>query len=343
MEVEKKAQYADNRGWRHAAHDFYARATILYGRAYYSYYADDSRRMAFCKKMVDCFKKVIAYNPTPIERVELDFEGKKIYANLHLNGSETKSPAVVMGPGMDMFKEDWYRAVERYFLPRGFVALAIDGPGQGETLTMGCKVTVDNYEQAGKTFIDYLSQRPEVDPTKIVWFGVSMGSYWGARTAAYDHRIKACATAMGCNGRDMDVIFHQAQPNFKMNFMYMAGYEDEDKFDKEIMAHMKLDELVKDIESPFLMVHGEFDELTPLEQAIETYERVATPKEMWVMENEFHPIGPVASDWLSSIGDWLLQMIDGKYDKDMDRRLFWQKNGKIREGFVKPLWWNAEG
>ncbi|OGP96112.1 MAG: hypothetical protein A2157_19230 [Deltaproteobacteria bacterium RBG_16_47_11] len=71
------------------------------------------------QKMVKCFEKAMAYNPTPIERIVLDFEGKKFYANLHLNGSKKKSPGVILGPGMDMFKEDWYRAVERYVLPLG--------------------------------------------------------------------------------------------------------------------------------------------------------------------------------------------------------------------------------
>lgn len=342
QEVERKALFAERRGWRNAARDFYARACLLYGRARYSYYKDDPRKLTFNNKVIQCFEKVMALNPTPIERVSLEFEGKRIYANLHLNGLKTKSPGIVLGPGMDMFKEDWYRAIERYFLPRGFVALAIDGPGQGETLALGCKVTVDNYERAGKAFIDYLSNRPEVDPNRIVWFGVSMGSYWGARVAAYDHRLKACATAMGCNGRNMEVIFHMAQPNFKAHFMYMAGYEDEEKFDKEIMQHMNLAHVIKRIECPFLMIHGEFDELTPLEEAIETYESVLPPKEIWVMENEFHPIGPVGSDWLSSVGDWLLQMLEGKFDREMDRRLFWKKTGEVIEGDMRPPWWFAE-
>lgn len=151
-EIEKKAEYAEKRGWKTAARDYYARACLLYGRARYSYFRDDPRKMMFNEKVNKCFEKVMAYNATPIERVALDFEGKKIYATLHLNGSKTKSPGLILGPGMDMFKEDWYRGVEKFFLPRGFVCLAIDGPGQGETLTMGCKVTVDNLRTGREDF-----------------------------------------------------------------------------------------------------------------------------------------------------------------------------------------------
>jgi len=341
QEVESKARFAEKRGWKTAARDLYARACILYARARYTYFSDDPRKMTLNEKVNQSFKKVISFNATPIERVALDFEGKKIYAILHLNDSKEKSPVVIMGPGTDMFKEDWYRAVERYYLPRGFVALSIDGPGQGETLTHGCKVSADNYDRAVKTFIDYLVERPEVDPEKISYFGVSTGSYWGFSAALYDKRIKALATAMGNIGRHWEGEYELAQPNFKINFMYMSGYEDEDKFDREIAAPMVLGERVKDMTCPSLIVHGEFDELTPLEHVIETYESIDAPKEMWVMENEFHPLGPVASDWLSCIGDWLLQMLDGKYEKDMDRRLFWGKTGEILEGTVKPPWWSG--
>lgn len=59
------------------------------------------------------------------------------------------------------------------------------------------------------------------------------------------------------------------------------------------------------------------------------------------MGNEFHPIGSVGSDWLSCVGDLLLQMVDGKFDKNMDHRLFWKKTGEVIEGDMKPPWWSV--
>lgn len=55
-----------------------------------------------------CYKRVIERNPIPIDRIEIPFEGKTLYGILHLPGLSGKFPVVLLGPGMDMFKEDWH-------------------------------------------------------------------------------------------------------------------------------------------------------------------------------------------------------------------------------------------
>ena len=75
-----------------------------------------------------------------------------------------------------MFKEDWHQTIETMVLPKGWAAFAIDGPGQGESLTNGLKVGLDNYESAISKVIDWLIDRPEVDSDNIMLMGVSMGS-----------------------------------------------------------------------------------------------------------------------------------------------------------------------
>ena len=45
QEVERKALFAERMGWKNASRDFYARACLLYGRARYSYYKDDPRKL----------------------------------------------------------------------------------------------------------------------------------------------------------------------------------------------------------------------------------------------------------------------------------------------------------
>ncbi|MFQ5914807.1 MAG: alpha/beta hydrolase family protein [Nitrospinota bacterium] len=341
QEVERKARWAERRGFRTAARDYYHRATLLYGRAQYGFFGDDPRKSYFHAKLVSCYGKVIRYTPgVRIERVALPFEGKSIHAILFVPPGEGPFPCIMLGPGMDMFKEDWHAAYMKYYLPRGFAALAIDGPGQGETLLHGCKVTVDNYERAGSVYLDFLESRPEIDSKRLVHFGVSMGSYWGCRIAAHDKRLKAVGTAMGCYST-MDVIFHQAQPNFKANFMYMAGYTDEDKFDNEVMPNMHLKGIVERVRCPLLMAHGEFDELTLLDDALATYQRAAKPKELWVFGQEYHPLGGVGADFVSLGADWLLAMLEGKYDRNMDRRYYIEKDGAIKEGDGRPTWWGA--
>lgn len=117
-----------------------------------------------------------------------------------------------------------------------------------------------------------------------------MSGYWGLRAAAADPRLAAPAAFEGVTG-DFDTIFGRAQPAVKRNYMYMSGFRDEERFDRELAALLPLGDLVTRLTRPVLLGIGEFDELTPLEQAPATYERIPAPKEMRVYENEPHPPG----------------------------------------------------
>lgn len=74
--------------------------------------------------------------------------------------------------------------------------------------------------------------------------------------------------------------------------------------------------------------------------AISTYERAASPKEMWIFGNEYHPLGGVGADFLSCGADWLLAMLRGNFSADMDRRVYMEKDGVVREGDFRPPWWS---
>ena len=115
--------------------------------------------------------------------------------------------------------------------------MAMDGPGQGSSNLQKIRAVKDNYERAGAAVISYLLKRKEVDPKKIAIYGISMGSYWSLRLASYDRRIAAVASATACFNPN-NTIFTQSSPRFKQMFMYMAGYENEKKFDREVARHM---------------------------------------------------------------------------------------------------------
>ena len=98
-------------------------------------------------------------------------------------------------------------------------------------------------------------------------------------------------------------------------FMYMAGYEDEERFDDEVVKDMTVRGHLDKITCPTLLVTGEFDPLCPLEDAIEAYEDLKVPKEMWVFENQYHPLWSIANlggmDCHDYVFDWLKNLFDG--------------------------------
>jgi len=340
-QVEKRAQHHDDGGFAQTAADLYVRAAVMWGRAQYSVFdASDPRKSAFRERANYCVERIGALRGDRVRRVVLNFEGSQIYALLHLPaGKVVGAPAVILGPGMDMIKEDYIFAAERYYTSRGMVALSIEGPGQGESRANGLKVDLTNYERALATYIDYLAGLPEVDADKIGMFGISMSGYWGHRAAAQDSRLKAFASFEGVTG-DFSTIFEKAQPTFKNNYMFMAGYSDEDAFDRDLTDRMPLGDMVAQIRCPVLIGIGEFDELTPLEQAIENYERLTAPKELRVYENEFHPLGGVAAEIFRFGSEWIERVFRGELSEPgRDARHYVQRNGDVTEGTADPVWW----
>ena len=270
----------------------------------------------------------------------LDFEGGQIFGLLHLPaGDVVGAPAVILGPGMDMIKEDYIYAAERYYTSRGAVALSIEGPGQGESRARGLKVDLDNYERAINAFVGYLASLPEVDEKRIGMFGISMSGYWGLRALGKGSNLAALAAFEAPVG-DFHTIFECAQPSFKNNYMFMSGYDNEAQFDDEMAAKMPLGNLLGQIKTPVLLGNGEFDELTPIEDVLTAYDKITAPKELRVFEDEFHPLGGVAAEAFGLAADWLLRALEGSFiEEGRDVRHYVKRNGTTIDGDAKPEWW----
>lgn len=187
--------------------------------------------------------------------------------------------------------------------------LRLDGPGQGESNMRKIRVTERNYEEAGRSAVDYLWSRKEIDQNRIALQGVSMGTYWGFRVAAAESRFKAIALSLPCLEPGLDSLLNAASPTFKLNYMYMAGYDDEDAFD-EFARKLDVRGLEPKIKAPFLLVTGEDDELCPIEYTSEVISKVPHPKKLVIYEGEKHSIrNPFARDLAA---DWIKDRLDGK-------------------------------
>ena len=319
-ELEEWAIDAEKKGHAVTARDFFYRASIYYGRAQWSISRDTEMKRALYDKCVRAFEGLIRHSGGLIERVTLDVEGETVYGVLHLPEKRAgKVPAMLFFPGMDMFKEEFPNAECNPFARRGIAMLTLDGPGQGETRVKGCAVTDEKYVKAGKAALDYLQQRPEIDGDRLAVSGASFGSYWAPLLAAADPRVKASAGIMGIL-YSMTPIFELAPPSFKSTFMYMAGISDEAAFDK-MAATMGLAGVGAKLKCPTLITQGENDFLCPLEGAEKFFDEIAGPKEMWIFQDEFHPLGGVMAHLIPWLADWVLDALDGKFPAGYARRI----------------------
>ena len=222
-----------------------------------------------------------------------------------------KAPCIIYVPGLDQTKEAFPKVSVNPAINRGMHILSMDGPGLGHSNIQKIRAVDDNYERAGAAVIDYLQKRDEIISDKIGIFGVSMGSYWSLRLASYDHRPAALASGVACFNPN-NTIFTQSSPRFKQQFMYMAGMEDEEEFD-DMAGKMTVKGYAEKVRCPTLLVTGEFDPLCPLEDAIEVYQDISAAKEMWVIEDQFHPLWGITNlgnlDCHDYIIDWLSRVL----------------------------------
>jgi len=314
---ERLAKRAQAMGANATATHHYDHAVEGYRMAQHPIFFDNHPvKKALYKKlseMVDRRSETASY---PIERVEVPFDdGKTISCLYHMLPGKPKAPVVIYVPGMDQSKEVFPKVSHNIALARGFHVIAIDGPGQGNSNMQKIRAVGDNYERAGAAVISWLMKRPEVDKKKIAIYGISMGSYWCLRLSSYDHRAAAVVSSVACFNPN-NTIFTQSSPRFKQMFMYMAGYDDEAKFDVEVAQPMTVRGYLDKVKCPTLLVTGEFDPLCPLEEAIEAYHDLKVPKEMWIMENQYHPLWGIPNlggmDCHDYVMDWLQGLFSGK-------------------------------
>jgi pimeloyl-ACP methyl ester carboxylesterase len=327
---EALAKRAQAHGANATATAHYDHAIEAYRMAQHAIYFDNHpvKKYLYRKlsEMVDRRSETADY---PIERVEVPFDdGKTISCLFHMRPDRRKAPVVIYVPGMDQTKESFPTAHAQVALARGFHVMSMDGPGQGSSNMQKIRSVKDNYERAGAAVISYLRKRKEVNPRKIAIYGISMGSYWSLRLASHDRRIAAVASAVACFNPN-NTIFTQSSPRFKQMFMYMAGYADEEKFDVEVAKGMTVRGHLGKIQCPTLLATGEFDPLCPLEDAIEAFGELTSPKEMWVFENQYHPQRSLSNlgglDNHEYVLDWLHDVLMGKGLSKRHRRIAYIK------------------
>ena len=107
-----------------------------------------------------------------------------------------------------------------------------------------------------------------------------------------------------------------ASPSFKLRYMFMTNYDDEDAFDK-FAETLDLRPLVPAITCPVLIVAGEQDQLSPVEFSYEVFDRITAPKEIVVYEGANHSVAEAPSVALGEdprvyLADWLAARLDGK-------------------------------
>ena len=318
---ETKARAFEEQGREVSARESYFIASLLYSAARWPIFEASDLHIDYNTRMVACYDKYIEYAPRPIERVEIPFEGGVLPGYLALPNipkEGEKFPCCIGIDGMDGSKEIMCSMYGDKMLERGMASFVYDGPGQGECPVNGLYVTKDNHIAAAQAVYDWLSKHPNIDTDRLVILGISFGSFFGAQAAAQlGDKVKGTALAFVNHEPGCHSIFNMAAPSFKLRFMFMANYDDEDKFD-EFVSEFTVETLTDKIKCPVLIQAGEEDELSPLEHSENFVNALNVPKKFVIYEGDRHALGSGASGnlfgehWYTMLADWCLDRINDK-------------------------------
>lgn len=315
---EAKAKAAEAEGSPVTARDNYFMAAIHWGSAQWSRYKNDETNLAFNKSKREAYLNYVRLADHTIEPVFIPLNGGQMPGWFHLppNTKGRRIPVVISFPGMDTYKEVFVALKGDRWLERGIAVLALDGPGQAECRVMGLTVSMENWRAAGKAAVDWLTQRPEIDPERIGAFGNSFGSFFVTIATANEPRIKACVANSNNLEPGFHSIFEEASPSYKKRFMYMAGFTDEAKFDA-FRKTLTWEGHAHKIKAPYLCVTGEHDELSPIAFSEKMLAGMTNPRLFVIYQDARHAIGACPSVNMGPhpptlVADWMTARLAGK-------------------------------
>jgi len=204
-------------------------------------------------------------------------------------------------------EQNFFRGAQ-WLTARGLACLVFNGPGQGGTIRLLGKPTIPDYERPVAAVVDYLQERPDVDPGRIGLLGVSMAGYYGMRAAAFEPRLQA-VVAWGAMYSVLDDLW-RCYPPLRRQLVWITGSKDEAEAQAKLRA-FTLEGILARVRIPALITHGVNDEMVPLASAQRTYDEIgSTDKTLrpytaeeggdtHINIDNWSQVVPVMADWLA--------------------------------------------
>ena len=315
--LEEFGERAEAAGHRFSAGNFFLRAGMYWFTGERFVYPGKEKRTLGAKALRLQQAGLERRYPS-IDRVEVPYEGRTLPA-LFMKSGKVRAPTVVVFNGMDNCKEMSVLFCGLEFAARGWNTLAIDGPGQGESLRLRDLYARYDYEVPGRAAYDYVAARPDVDPSRVVVMGYSFGGYYAARIAALEKRYRA---GIAFSALHWDLASFQREVRRKreidprataqsaFHFRWVMGCLDDADGAIRKAEKFSLAEVAPGIEMPFLIVHGADDKVVPVLSARKLFDAVgAKDKHLKIFTAEeggsAHALAdnrPLAVDY---IADWI--------------------------------------
>ena len=321
--LHQRADACEAAGHRMSAGNYYLRAGMYYFTAE-RFIQPGSEKREMGRIAIDCQTKGILRRYPNVERVEVAFESASLPAFFMkaLHTSAARAPTIVLFNGMDNCKEMSVLFAGLEFAARGWNTLAIDGPGQGESLRLRELYARHDYEVAGTAAYDYVAARADVDAAKVFVMGYSFGGYYAARVAAFEKRycggIAMSALHWDLHGWQRDIKRRQdadpkGTPQSAFHFRWIMGCMDAPDGAEAALEKAKkfsLEGVAEQITCPFIIVHAGEDSVVPVANAPKLFAAIAAKdKHLKILNAEdgghYHAQADNRQVGIDYIADWI--------------------------------------
>ncbi|MCB5362403.1 alpha/beta hydrolase [Pusillimonas sp. CC-YST705] len=269
----KRGDAEDSKGHLVTAQNCWLRAVDYYREAEFWLEGEDPRRLQVFDKLEACTEKWGQYLSPKLEKVQVPYlDGKFLYAYFLRSpvNPAAQQPVLMCFGGLDSFKDEMWFMVAHGAIQRGMSVLMVDGPGQGGTIRRHKIVNRHDYEVPVGKCIDYLETRADVDTSRIAMSGSSLGGYYAARAASFEHRLAAVVS----HGAIWSVneLWGSADDNHGLagHIRWVFGAKSmKEAFEKG--KDFVLEGVIDKIQCPYLILHGGYDVLG-VDQAKKVYD-----------------------------------------------------------------------
>lgn len=173
------------------------RAASFYGVGIHMLYGApvDPRLTATFERLTQAFERAMELRDPAGEPLSIPCEGHPM-PGYFLRATDARKgerrPVVICTNGYDATMADMYLAMAIDTCARGYHCVVFDGPGQGSMLVRDGVTLIPDWERVVTPVVDAVLARGDVDPSKVVLQGWSLGGHLAARAATAEHRLAAC-------------------------------------------------------------------------------------------------------------------------------------------------------
>ena len=245
-----------------------------------------------------------------VKEIRLKADGLELVGELHVPSRDQIHPTLCICHGIPAAPPDptdrGYTLLAQQFCHAGFTTLIFNFRGTG--MSEG-NLDIMGWTRDLQAAIDFLYNLKEVDKTHFCLLGFSGGAAVSVYAAAQNPRVSAVVTC-ACPADFHSLSQKETPLDTIQRFRQIGAIRDRD-FPPSIEDWQKGFETITPINwidkispRPLLLVHGDADELIPLEHAQKLYRKAKEPKELEIIPGARHRMR-LEKSAMDFVLDWL--------------------------------------